>query len=61
MKIFGKEKEFEELRSILSSMNIPNMRFVDMDVQWFLRNLGIRNSNHPNFDRAIELLKMFVD
>lgn len=61
MKTLGKEKEFEELRLILSSMNIPNMRFVNMDIQWFLRNLGVMNYNHPDFNRAIELLKLFVD
>ena len=52
--------EFQELRSILSTMDVPNMRFVNMDMGWFARNLSFNNDKHPKFDRAIELIKFIV-
>jgi hypothetical protein len=47
----------EELKKLLLEMNVPPKRVAMNDVGWFLRNLQIQNANHPNFKRAIELLK----
>lgn len=53
--------EFKELRDILSTMEIPNKRFVDFDIEWIFRNLGVRNRGHEKFGRAIVLLKFLYD
>jgi len=52
-----KEKDcgsIRELASILTDMDVPSMRMNDM--RWLSRNLGVRNSKHPDFKRAMELI-----
>ena len=44
-----------ELKEILDSMDVPEFR--KSDFGWLGRNLGIRNNSHPQFNRAIELIK----
>lgn len=44
-----------ELHRYLNSMDIPKLRF--NDVNWLDRNIGINNSNHPNFLIASWLIK----
>jgi hypothetical protein len=46
-----------ELKALLLSMNVPSKRVEMNDIGWFIRNLGIQNADHPNFKRAMELLK----
>jgi hypothetical protein len=46
-----------ELKALLLSMSVPPKRVAMNDVGWFIRNLGIQNADHPNFKRAMELLK----
>jgi len=49
-----------ELIAILHSMDVPNKRKNISDasnISWLLRNLPIRNSCHPQFKEAIEMLK----
>jgi hypothetical protein len=36
-----------ELYRVLENMDIPKLRF--NDIGWLDRNIGINNSNHPNF------------
>ena len=45
----------DELELILDSMDIPEMR--RQDLGWLNRNLAVRNSNHPDFMRAMQLIK----
>ena len=49
-----------ELIAILNSMDLPNKR-KNLDdasnICWLLRNIAIRNSCHPQFKEAYELLK----
>lgn len=45
----------QELKLILNKMNVPEGR--KSDLGWLGRNLAIRNSNHPDFNRAMELIK----
>ena len=45
----------ENLQNILETMDVPEMR--KTDIRWLSRNLGIRNSNHPNFQDAMNLIK----
>lgn len=47
--------KLEKLRTILSTMDIPQGRMADH--RWILRNLAVRNREHPNFSEAIGLLK----
>jgi hypothetical protein len=44
-----------ELEGLLWDMDVSEQRFNDMG--WLRRNLGIRNSHHPSFKRAMELIK----
>lgn len=44
-----------EILDIIQGMDVPEYR--KEDVGWLLRNLGIRNSKHPNFQIAIDELK----
>jgi len=44
-----------ELSPILDSMDIPETRKEDLG--WLNRNLGIRNSNHPEYEKAMSLIK----
>jgi len=49
-----------ELKGILDTMNVPEMRkseFNDSNLRWFLRNLIIQNGGNQGFDRAIVLIK----
>lgn len=45
----------DELDEILEDMDVPAMRMRDMG--WLNRNLGVRNGDHPDFKRAMELIK----
>lgn len=44
-----------KLEKLLATMDVPVSRINDM--RWLLRNLAIRNSEHPNFAEAIKLIK----
>lgn len=45
----------EKLESILNTMDIPPFRKNDMG--WLMRNIKIRNDNHPQINEAIQLIK----
>ena len=58
-KISKLEAEVRELKHKLKDMNIPESRrnlFDDNNVRWLLRNLAIRNKNHPEFKNVISKL-----
>lgn len=44
-----------ELQEILKTMDVPKGRKWDMG--WLRRNLAVRNSEHPQFARAMELVR----
>ena len=44
-----------ELEDLLCDMDVPDQRINDYG--WLRRNLGINNSNHPQFRRAMDILK----
>lgn len=45
---------FDRLQEILETMDVPELRKGDM--KWLVRNLPIRNSEHPDLDEAKRLL-----
>jgi hypothetical protein len=47
------------LLEILNTMDVPEKRKTDL--AWLSRNLFIRNKNHPQFNKAIELIKKKID
>ena len=49
------ENMWQELRDILSNMEIPLDRFDD--IFWLNRNIGIRNSQHPDIQEARNLIR----
>lgn len=48
---------YNELQELLRSMDVPKFR--RDDISWLIRNLPIRNSDKPGFNRAMELIKYF--
>ena len=44
-----------ELRAILKTMDVPKDR--KDDLIWLLRNLRIKNSNHPRFHLAMIVIR----
>lgn len=44
----------KELQSILKTMDVPAFRTTDN--KWLLRNLAVRNKEHPQFKRAMEII-----
>jgi hypothetical protein len=47
------------LLPILPTMDVPieRMRMSPANIRWLLRNLRVRNNEHPDTDLAIQLLK----
>lgn len=52
----AKESIESELSELISTMNIPETRrtLTDENIRWMLRNLGIQNGAHMNFDKAMQ-------
>lgn len=48
----------ETLDSILDTMDVPKGR--RNDLQWLLRNLAIRNGQHPRYAEAVLLIKKLL-
>ena len=49
-----------EIEGLIRDMDLPTNRKMILqkeDSRWLLRNMRIRNHNHPNFNKADELLK----
>lgn len=49
------QEDREEFAEAVKDMDIPFGR--RCDARWFIRNAPIRNAEHPNFPRAMELAK----
>ena len=45
----------EKLSFILNDMDVPPFR--KNDVGWLMRNISIRNADHPRINEAIDLIK----
>ena len=43
-----------KLIDILNTMDVPPLR--RNDIGWLKRNLAVRNSNHPDFHRAMTII-----
>ena len=52
----------EMLEPILDTMNLPDSRklVTTINARWLLRNIRANNSNHPDIETAVELLKRIV-
>ncbi|MFN9959533.1 MAG: hypothetical protein ACK55I_41120 [bacterium] len=50
------ENLFEQLGDVLKTMDIPEMR--KKDIAWLMRNLAVRNQDHPNFMEAQRLINV---
>ncbi len=49
------QKKIDELRRLTSKMDVPETRRAS--IHWLARNLAVRNSSHPNFPLAMQLVK----
>lgn len=45
----------KEIQDIVSEMDVPSERRSDLN--WLIRNLGIRNSTHAKFETVMKLIK----
>lgn len=43
------------LAEILETMDIPEQRKTDM--RWLIRNIGIRNREHKDYEEAVSLIR----
>lgn len=50
--------QLEKLKTMLKGMDIPSYRYEDP--KWLSRNLGVRNSEHPRFKEAMELISQLT-
>lgn len=49
----------QRIKQILDTMDIPELRKdlnKDQNIQWLIRNIGIRNSKHPDINEVTALL-----
>lgn len=51
-----KEKDtlLAQLANLTLKMDIPHFR--KQDVKWLLKNLSVRNKQHENFNKAMEII-----
>ena len=53
----------QDLHILIADMDVPIMRKKATDVadlQWLMRNMGFRNSDHPAYAKAIDVLKALL-
>jgi hypothetical protein len=53
-------KDLEQLQTLIRTMELPFYRKAVVDkhgLLWLARNMGMRNSDHPKYSDAVELLK----
>lgn len=50
-----REQLLDNLQEVLIGMKVPSQR--TKDIGWLDRNLAIYNSDHPNFLKAVWLIK----
>jgi len=50
------------LLELLNEMDVPSFRkeLTNSNVRWLLRNVRVRNSDHPKLDEAIDALKVLA-
>jgi len=50
------ETDARTLEALLADMDVPPVRRGDM--HWLMRNLAVRNADHPNFAEAMRQIKL---
>lgn len=57
-----KFEDIMKLSSLLVNMEVPELRKTinEENIRWLRRNLGIKNSEHKDFDEAMYLLKKIL-
>lgn len=48
------ERKLEELEGLVKKMDVPTFKY--RSVKWLARNLVVRNSKHPDYQKAMELV-----
>jgi len=52
------ENKLDQIEIITTKMDIPILR--RRDARWLIRNVGVRNLDHPDFLKLIDLLKQAI-
>jgi len=58
-KEITKKEAFKMLRELTSKMKVPSHNFEK--AQWLSKNLATRNSDHPNFEKAMNLVNLILE
>lgn len=48
-------QKLDQLEKLTENMDVPLFR--RRNVRWLLKNLAIRNRNHPDFQKSLEIIK----
>lgn len=48
------QQAFSDLRPLVKKMDVPSFR--QESIPWLSKNLGDRNSAHPDYSRAMEII-----
>jgi hypothetical protein len=54
-----KNEAFEKLEKLTSKMDVP--KYNTRKAQWLAKNLAARNSNHPSFPEAKQLVDLILE
>ena len=51
-----------DIFTIPADMDVPELRRLPTleNARWLLRNLGVRNSQHPEFEKVTDAIRMFI-
>ena len=53
----------EKLKNLLETMELPSERIRNLhpnNLRWLQRNIRVRNSEHPQIDEALKLIKALL-
>lgn len=59
----GRHHRIAQFHEMIADMDLPEQKktaHCRSDLMWLTRNMGIRNSGHPNFDAAMTCLKSIL-
>lgn len=54
-----KNEAYDKLEKLTSRMDVP--KYNTRKAQWLAKNLAVRNSNHPNYNEAKELIDLILE
>ena len=59
IEVLTKKEAFKMLRALTSKMKVPSHNFEK--AQWLSKNLATKNSDHPDFNKAMNLVNLILE